>query len=70
MNELSIEELLERNPEAKEVFEENAKKLGPRRGNVRRKAGYGLALPYGGSRLKQDDRTETTSPAAASYQKF
>ncbi len=70
MSEVSTEKLLEKNPEAKEVFEENAKKLGSRRGNTRRKTGYGLALPYGGSRLRQDDQTETTPPAAASYQKY
>ena len=39
MGEISIEELLEKNPEAKEVFEENAKKLGSRRGGSRRRTG-------------------------------
>ena len=70
MSDVSIKKLLEKNPGAKEIFEENAKKLGPRRGNTRRKTGYGLALPYDGSRLRQGDKNEETPPAAASYQKF
>ena len=70
MNETSIEELLERNPEAKEVFEENAKKLGASGSTVRRKTGYGLALPYDGAKLRRDDQPEATQPSAASYQRF
>lgn len=70
MGKLSVEELLEKNPEAKEVFEENARKLGSRRGGSRKGTGYGLALPYDGSRLRQDDQTDDTPPPAASYQRF
>ena len=70
MGKVSIEELLEKNPEAKGVFMENARKLGSRRGGSRRGAGYGLALPYDGSRLRQDDQTDETAPAVASYQRF
>ena len=70
MRKLSAEELLEKNPGAKEIFEENARKLGPRRGSARRETGYGLALPYGGSRLRQDNQADDPPPAAASYQRF
>ena len=70
MGKLSINDLLEKNPGAKEVFEENAKKLGPRRGRIRRERGYRLALPYDGLRLRQDDQTDDAPPAAASYQKY
>ena len=70
MDKVLIEDLLEKNQEAKKVFEENAKKLGSRRGNAGRGKGYGLALPYDGVRLRQGDQTDDASPPAASYQKF
>ena len=70
MEKPSIDELLEKNPEAKEIFEENAKKLGSRRGGSRRGTGYGLALPYDGAKLRRDDQTDDSPPAAASYQRF
>ena len=48
MNQVSIEGLLEKNPGAREVFEENAKKLGSHRDINRKRSSYGLGLPYGG----------------------
>ena len=70
MDELSIEELLEKNPDIREIFEENAKKLGLRRSGTRSGTGYGLALPYDGPRLRQNHRTNDVVSARVSYQRF
>jgi|KBSSwiStaDraftv2_1062776.scaffolds.fasta_scaffold2666059_1 hypothetical protein len=48
-------QLLEKNPQAKEVFEKNAKLLG-KRGEATKKSAYRLGLPYGPNRLISDDR--------------
>ena len=70
MNKVSIERLLEQNPDVRRVFEENAKKLGSRRNVDRKGSGYSLGLPYGGNGLRRSDWNETPSPVTASYQKF
>ena len=70
MNQVSIEGLLEKNPGAREIFEENAKKLGSHRDINRKRSSYGLGLPYGGKKLRRDDQTDKKPPAVASYQRY
>lgn len=55
MKDLSIEELFKKNPDVKEVFEENASKLAGRRKVNRKRTNYGLALPYAGERPLRED---------------
>ena len=70
MDELSIEELLEKNSEIREIFEENVKKLESHRSGTRSGTGYGLALPYDGPRLRQNDQTNDVASTRVSYQRF
>lgn len=71
MNDLSIEELLQKNPDVKEIFEENAKKLEGHRIVNRKGRNYGLALPYAGKQLLQEGQTDKKPPIVTkSYQRF
>ena len=71
MKEISVEELLQKNPDVKKIFEENSKKLEDNRITSRKGTGYGLALPYAGRQLLvQEDQTDKNPPAAASYQRY
>ena len=63
VDKVSIEDLLEKNPKAKEVFEENAKKLGSRHSDHCKRKEYGLALPYDGLRLWPTDGDDAPSPS-------
>lgn len=69
MKEISVEELLQKNPDVKKIFEENAKKLDDRRITIRKGTDYGLALPYAGKKLLQEDQADK-NPPAASYQRY
>ena len=67
--ELNLTELLEKNPEARKIFEENRKKLASRRKDRPPKvAGYGLALPYSGERLVSGGEPKTSSEPRRTYQ--
>ncbi len=70
MKKSSIETLLQKNPDAKEIFDENARKLEGCQPIIPQKRGYGLALPYGGKRLTVDNQTEINLPDAATYQRY
>lgn len=50
---VNLNELLEKNPDAREIFKKNRRKLEQfGRQGVRKSAGCGLALPYSGDRTK------------------
>lgn len=71
MKNLCIEELLQNNPDVKDVFEENAKKLESCRIVNRKRRTYGLALPYAGKRLLQKGQADKKPPVVTtSYQRF
>lgn len=70
MNKLSIDELLQKNPDVKEIFEENARKLVDSQVTIRKGTKYGLALPYEGRQPLQEDQTDKNPPNAASYQRY
>ena len=70
MKNLIAEELLQKNPDVKDIFEENAKKLAGSRIINRKGANYGLALPYAGKQLFQEEQTDKNPPIAASYQRY
>ena len=70
MSNVPVEELLEKQPKVKKIFEENAKKLGTRRPIGRKRSEYGLGIPYDGKKLRHGHQTEKNTPPAASYQKF
>ena len=46
-------ERLRKNPDVKEIFEENERKLEDNQIIIRKGADYGLALPYAGKQLLQ-----------------
>lgn len=70
MRKISAEELLGKNPEAREVFEKNERKRARMGRKDRPKsAGYGLALPYGARKLVIDDRSKGEDKVRVSYQR-
>lgn len=70
MKDLLIEELLQKNPKAKEIFEENAKKIANLPMVNRKKKGYGLALPYSGNHPNPKGQTDKNTPVAATCQRY
>jgi len=70
MSRPSVEELLKKNPDARDIFEQNARKLGKRRQHKRRGTGYDLALPYGRPRSNQDGWAQEQERPVASYQRW
>ncbi|MYB34442.1 MAG: hypothetical protein F4X92_04860 [Gammaproteobacteria bacterium] len=70
MRHLSIGKLLQKNPEAKEIFEENVKKIENFPIASCKKTSYGLALPYSGNRPHHKAPPENSTPVAATYQRY
>lgn len=67
--ELNLTELLEKNPEARKIFEENRKKMADQgRRRSPKVAAYGLALPYSGGRLVSNGESKTSVEPRSTYQ--
>ena len=68
MKKITAEELLEKNPDVREIFEENEKKRAQvKRGATSGAEGYGLALPYGSRKLMLDDRQASDEESRPAY---